>query len=137
MGDRDRPEGKKGWAKSLDEAGLLDEIDDGWNLPEGATEGATIQVAADRGWQSTGLLLERGRKYRFEAEGRYQIARDPQVWWCEPNGVTIRYHGGLPLGILLGAVVDERKAPEGWIAAVRSFCGSTMPLPSWTITREN
>lgn len=26
------------------------------------------------------------------------------VWWCEPNGVSIRYYQGRPLGILLAAV---------------------------------
>ena len=32
------------WAKTLDEAGLLDEIEDGWSLPPGPLPGATIKV---------------------------------------------------------------------------------------------
>lgn len=73
-------------------------------------EGIELQVAVDRGWQSAGIQLDAGRRYRIEARGRYQLKQEPQVWWCEPNGVTIRYCRGLPLGMLLGAVVDEQHA---------------------------
>ena len=72
-------------------------------------QGATATIAADRGWQSTGLRLEGGKKYRLKASGRYEVARDPKVWTCEPGGVTIRYHQGLPLGMLLAAVGDVEK----------------------------
>lgn len=66
---------------------------------------AAVQVAADRGWQSSGLRLEEGKTYSLQAEGRYQVADQPTVWWCEPGGVSIRYYQGQPLGILLAAVV--------------------------------
>ena len=75
--------------------------------------GATVKVVADRGWQSTGFRLEQGQVYRLEASGRFQIARDSQIWWCESNGITLRYHGGLPLGILLAAVDDEDQPVSG------------------------
>lgn len=42
MGKRD--DHKSRWAKSLDEAGLLDDIDDGWSLPEDIGAGVTIRV---------------------------------------------------------------------------------------------
>jgi hypothetical protein len=76
-------------------------------------EGATVRVQAEHGWQSSGYRLEAGSKYQFEATGRYQIGDRPKVWWCEPNGVTIRYYNGLPLGILLGAIVNEEELPDG------------------------
>ena len=58
----------------------------------------TLAIAADRGWQSTGVILQTGTKYRIEAAGRFQIAKTTKPWICEPQGVTIRYHGGLPKG---------------------------------------
>jgi hypothetical protein len=72
-------------------------------IPE---KGRFVGIAADRGWQSSRVQLRAGVPYSVRARGRYQVATDPQqrVWWCEPGGVTIRYHQGLPLGILLGAV---------------------------------
>jgi hypothetical protein len=72
--------------------------------------GATVTILADRGWQSSGYLLEAGGKYKLRATGRFQIGDQPQPWPCEANGVTIRYHKSRPLGMLLGAIVDEGAA---------------------------
>ncbi len=74
-------------------------------------------IAADRGWQSSGAWLEAGKSYRISASGRYQIATEqndgaPQPWPCEPGGVTIEYHDGKPLGMLLGAI-DARQDDAG------------------------
>ena len=73
--------------------------------------GVQITIAADRGWQSSGYVLEAGQTYKIEASGRYQVDNQTKIWWCEPNGITIRYHRGVPLGILLGSIVDEDKPP--------------------------
>jgi hypothetical protein len=69
---------------------------------------ATVTVAAERGWQNSGLRLENGVKYTLRAAGRYQVGQQPQPWWCEPGGVSIRYYQGRPLGILLAAVRPDR-----------------------------
>jgi hypothetical protein len=70
-----------------------------------------VEVAADRGWQSTGIALQAGTAYRIRARGRYQIAlEDGKPWPCEAGGVTIEYYGGKPLGVLLGAIVPESDA---------------------------
>jgi hypothetical protein len=79
----------------------------------------TFEILADRGWQSTGCQLEAGAEYAIRAEGRFELAQQPRTWWSEPNGITIRYHSGLPLGMLLGAIVDEGVAPEGTSPFVR------------------
>jgi hypothetical protein len=75
----------------------------------------TTTIAADRGWQSSRAWLEAGKSYDVTATGRYQIAEDQHVgttkpWFSEPGGVTIDYHDGRPLGILLGAI-DSRDKP--------------------------
>ncbi len=68
-----------------------------------------VTIAADRGWQSSGVWLEAGKSYRVTARGRYQIAvEDGVAWPCEPGGVTIEYRDGRPLGMLLGAIVPEK-----------------------------
>jgi len=76
-------------------------------------EGATASVAADRGWQATGFRLEGGTTYRLEANGRYQVGQSSGIWWCEPNGITLHYHQGRPLGLLLGAVRDDTQPLAG------------------------
>lgn len=77
------------------------------------TEGAVVTVAADRGWQNTGLRLEAGGSYRLRAWGRYQVAQRGGIWWSEPNGVSIRYYQGRPLGVLLAAVRPDKLPPDG------------------------
>jgi hypothetical protein len=66
--------------------------------------GAVVSVAADHGWQNSGLRLEAGKTYQLVASGRYQVGTNPTPWWCEPGGVSIRYYQGRPLGLLLAAV---------------------------------
>ena len=75
-------------------------------------DGATVKVAADRGWQSSGIVVEAGRTYRLQATGRYQVAKDERSWLSDPNGVTIRYWEGRPLGVLLAAVHPEPFDPR-------------------------
>lgn len=79
-------------------------LEPGQPLPTG---GATATVAADRGWQSTGIRLQAGRSYQIAATGRYRVANEAKPWYSEPDGVTIRYHDGLPLGTLLVAVQPD------------------------------
>ena len=69
-----------------------------------ADRSAPIDVAADRGWQSSGVLVERGKSYRIKAAGRFVLAEEPRPWESEPQGVSIRYHAGLPLGMLVAAI---------------------------------
>ena len=77
------------------------------------SEAATVVVAADRGWQNSGLRLEAGSSYRLRASGRYQVAQQGGIWWSEPNGVSIRYYRGRPLGILLAAVRPDPPPRDG------------------------
>ena len=74
---------------------------------------ATTRVLATRGWQSTAVRVQAGRKYRIQATGRFQIGADAQPWLSEANGITLQYHAGKPLGVLLAAVTDESKPLVG------------------------
>ena len=66
-----------------------------------------VEVKADRGWQSSGVLMSEGQKYAIAATGRFELAQDPKPWISEPQGVSIRYFGGKPLGVLLGCLRTE------------------------------
>jgi hypothetical protein len=97
-------------------------------------DGTTVEVAADRGWQNSGVRLEQGASYRLRAEGRYQVADKPQIWWCEPGGVTIRYYQGRPLGILLAAVRPDSPAKTSTAgAADRGADAGPSPLVRPTV----
>ncbi|MEN6458327.1 MAG: hypothetical protein ABFC63_05305 [Thermoguttaceae bacterium] len=85
----------------------------------GADPDDPVHVAADRGWQNSGLRLEAGSRYRLTAAGRYQVAKEPKIWWCEPGGVSIRYYHGQPLGILLAAVRPDHPPHDSPSALLR------------------
>lgn len=85
-------------------------------LPPG---GAAVRVAADHGWQNSGVKLEAGTAYRLTAFGRYQVGKKPKPWPCEPSGVSIRYYEGRPLGLLLAAVRPEKPTEKGPTAFLR------------------
>jgi hypothetical protein len=74
-------------------------------------DGGKATIAADRGWQSTGMRLEAGKTYTLTAAGRYAVGKVPKPWICEPAGVTIRYYHGQPLGKLLAALSDLEGEP--------------------------
>jgi hypothetical protein len=83
-----------------------------------AADGATVEIAADRSWQSSGVRLEAGKKYRLRAQGRYQVAQNPRPWWCEPGGVTIEYYRGHPLGVLLAGVCEDDASMAGLTSSI-------------------
>jgi hypothetical protein len=66
-----------------------------------------IKIAADRGWQSSGVLLEAGQTYKVTASGRFTLAEQPKPWLSEPQGISFRYFQGRPLGQLLGCIRSE------------------------------
>ena len=73
---------------------------------------ATTIIAVDRGWQKSAWLLQEGKKYHLTAKGRFQIAHGGEHWPCEPGGVTLRYHDGQPLGMLLGVLRSQQNPGE-------------------------
>lgn len=78
-------------------------------LPAGAA--VTSIVAADRGWQTSGVWVEAGQTYLLTAEGEVTLAADPVPWLSEPQGISIRYSQGRPIGRVVAAVQSE--SPPG------------------------
>lgn len=110
---------------------LVANMEYGYDVPRSAVDfaagrplppgGARLRVAADRGWQNTGVRLEAGRTYRLTAAGRCTLAQTPRPWSCEPNGVSIRYYRGQPLGLLLAAVRSDQPAPGATTGLLRPW----------------
>ena len=80
------------------------------------TKSQRTNVRADRGWQSSGVLVEKGRRYEINATGQFTLAEKPKPWVSEADGITFRYHNGRPLGQLLATIrplkKDENDVPE-------------------------
>ena len=67
---------------------------------------AEFSLLADRGWQDSGLRLQRGQTVRVQCTGRFTVNRQPQDWVSEPNGVSIEYVVGRPLGQIVAVLVN-------------------------------
>jgi len=89
----------------------------GWDLERGASvlkvPTGKLQIEAARGWQNTGLKVTSGQKLTITATGRVVLATATKPWESEPQGISIRYSEGRPIGRLLGAVLREEPATEG------------------------
>ncbi|MDR2757273.1 MAG: hypothetical protein LBC20_16365 [Planctomycetaceae bacterium] len=91
------------------------------SLPE-----TQFQIRADKGWQSSGVRLERGKTYCFTASGRFQLAEKPKIWYSEPNGVTLRYYRGTPIGTLLATLIPDQ---EEYFLAKEGTSGIGFAIP--------
>jgi hypothetical protein len=81
-------------------------------------EESDFMLRADRGWQSTGIVVESGEFIELSVEGRVVIREfaDGKKWSSEPQGITVEYHRGKPLGCLIGvlASVEEEQPSARW-----------------------
>lgn len=71
---------------------------------EALTKPQRVEIHADRGWQSTRVLVEKGHRYELLATGQFTLAEKPKPWVSEADGITIRYHNGRLLGQLLATI---------------------------------
>lgn len=72
-----------------------------------------LEIQAQMGWQATGFHLEAQQKLEILAEGQYSLASDPKPWISHPDGVTLDYHRGQPIGKLMMTVLGPiEKEPE-------------------------
>lgn len=69
-------------------------------------EPVSFDVAANRGWQATGVRVAAGQKFRVRAEGEFVISQQPKPWRCDSDGVTLEYFRSQPLGKLLMAILQ-------------------------------
>lgn len=78
------------------------EFRQGKHLSEREPLQTTVQAA--RGWQDVGLRVEMGDVLEITATGRFTLADDIKPWISEPQGISIRYFNGVPLGRLLACL---------------------------------
>lgn len=88
-----------------------------------SSEPSRLMLKTDRGWQSSRVLIEKGRTYRITATGRFHLAEKPKPWISEPQGISFLYFAGRPLGMLLAAVrsrpqTDSRDAAESMLSVI-------------------
>lgn len=94
-------------------------------------ETSSISIAADKGWQATGLSVRPGTTITLTATGKYTVAQQPKPWICTPAGVTLEYYRGQPLGKLMMVVLSPQ------ISEAATTMVETVPIgdqTTWTAT---
>jgi len=87
-------------------------IMEGFDLPHAAMEfnptgtDSMTTISAEKGWQATGWSITQGETYHFSATGEVSLATDPKPWVSQPNGITLEYFEGKPIGRLVGIVSE-------------------------------
>ena len=78
-----------------------------------------FSLHADRGWQSAGWSVISGQIVDITCRGEYAVDTEPKPWISEPQGITIDYHRGRPLGEIVAMFVSSdgtfasRRIPVG------------------------
>lgn len=76
------------------------------------TDERKVQIEAGRGWQSSGVRVEKGQAYQVIATGQFTLADHPKPWVSESQGISFRYFDGRPIGTLIGCLRIE-EGPAG------------------------
>jgi hypothetical protein len=72
----------------------------------------SVDVDAAPGWQCSGIEIPAGSTIKLAAEGQVTLDTLPRPWISEPQGISIRYSAGKPIGTLLGGLMPV-EAPAG------------------------
>ncbi|MCX7414732.1 MAG: hypothetical protein NTW36_14995 [Planctomycetia bacterium] len=102
---------------------FTDELDYGYDFARSAIDWSpgeplqgrqTIAVAGDRGWQNSGCRLATGQRCSLRAEGRVTVGQASAcLLESEPDGISLAWYRGRPLGRLLAAQWMEKPADGG------------------------
>jgi hypothetical protein len=76
----------------------------------------SIQVVPDVGWQFHPQVLDATKRYKVESSGRVTISKQTPDLWSEPQGITLRYVAGKPLGQLITTMIPKQGSLENTIA---------------------
>lgn len=113
----------------------------------------TLDIDAGRGWQSAGAWFSKGT-LRVQTEGQCVIVAKENLendteapvmvrdWVSTPNGITVHYHRGYPIGQLQCCALpipssEDKEVKRLEIESLSSASGQTIRIdePSWLLFR--
>jgi hypothetical protein len=93
---------------------------------------ASCRVQSQFSWQASKIQVQAGATVKISAEGEFVVGQDPKPWLCQPNGVTLEYYRGRPLGELLMTVatpIDREPDYAVPLSAIPVGSGGTFTIP--------
>jgi hypothetical protein len=79
--------------------------------PAKINDDGSYEISAQSSWQSTPITVEPGDQFTFTATGEFIVGQTTIPWRCRPNGITVEYYDGRPLGMLMAAVIPKLSQP--------------------------
>lgn len=86
--------------------------------PAELTTAVEVDVQANQGWQSSGYFVRAGKEYEIAATEQVILDHKSMPWISEPQGISIEYAHGRPLGRLEVAVLIKPNGKEELIQKV-------------------
>ncbi len=104
---------------------FCDELDYGYDLERSlvsltsslefspSTSSQQTTVTAEKGWQPTGIRIKTGQTVEIKSTGKVciqqaSLATGEPIWMSEPQGITLQYEDGHPLGALIAMLVPDQ-----------------------------
>ena len=79
----------------------------------GSANPEQLALLAGRGWQDTGCSMQKGETITIECSGECIVEQSTAAWVSQPNGITLEYNQGRPLGEVVAVFVNGE---AGWIS---------------------
>jgi hypothetical protein len=106
---------------------LANDIDYGWDpsyqlvdlsmsLPP-LSRKVEMKLDSRHGWQSAPIKLSAGQSVNITSSGKYKIRESTRDWYSEPDGITIHYYKGHPIGKLVARLLPMAATGGGPYAA--------------------
>ena len=103
-------------------------------------KGVVVEVDPAKGWQSTGVELEKGKKYRLTVGGRFDfyLPIADRVMKFEGTGASVQYYNGSPVGRVQAVVASrlEGKTFEETYGFAPAGEESTAKVPFFMLDRK-
>ncbi|WP_437185524.1 hypothetical protein SH668x_002634 [Planctomicrobium sp. SH668] len=69
-----------------------------------------LEVPARSSWRSSGLRVTAGETVRFTATGQVVLDETTRAWESGPDGISIEFACGSPIGLLMGGLLPDHDA---------------------------
>lgn len=83
---------------------------DSKDVPPPISTSLQFEIKAQAGWQNPRCFVEAGQMYKIHVTGTVTLDQIPMPWVSEPQGLTLRYADGHPIGTILTNVYSPTDA---------------------------
>jgi len=101
--------------------------------PVATSSQTEISLSAERGWQDTGWEMMPGESVSLTCSGQCVLNETTGPWIAEPNGITLEYNQGCPIGEVVAVLVtsEGKKVSRRIKVGLNAQITATQPSRLW------